>query len=204
MAKPLAVLHKGKSLALNLEKVDRSKLYGYVETEVLDEQSRRCELATLNGDGRTLVGRGGTALGLLSPNGLWRERSTLQALDLNGKPLTPVKSTFDAPVPLEKTATIDEYLAHNIQTVYQLTPDGDATDLVGDLRAGTIYSFPFSYRGGLEAHTGFLLLGADGHLFLAVGTAPSFQFVGLKQTAAVAEDEGDTEEQDDSLDFGMM
>jgi hypothetical protein len=204
MAKPLVVQHKGKSLALNLEKVDRSKLYGYVDAEVLDEQSRRCELATLNGDGRTLVGRGGTALGLLSPNGLWRERSTLQPLDLNGKTLTPVKSTFDAPVALEKTATIDEYLAHNIQTVYHLAPDGDAGELVAELRAGTIYTFPFSYRGGLEAHAGFLLLGADGQLFLAIGNAPTFQFVGLKQTAAVAEDEGEGEDEDDSLDFGMM
>jgi hypothetical protein len=204
MAKPLAVLHKGKSLAFNLEKVDRSKLYGYVDAEVLDEQSRRCELATLNGDGRTLVGRGGTALGLLSPNGLWRERSTLQPVDLNGKTLTPVKSTLDAAVPLEQTATIDEYLAHNIQTVYHLIPEGDATELVADLRVETIYTFPFSYRGGLEAHAGFLLLGADDHLFLAIGNAPSFQFVGLKQTAALAEDEADGDEEDDALDFGMM
>lgn len=204
MPKPLVVQHKGNALSLNLEKVDRSKLYGYVDSEVLDEQGRRCELATLNGDGRTLVGKGGTALGLLSPNGQWRDRGALQAVDQSGAALTPVKSTFDAPVPLEKKASIDEYLAHNIQTVYHLAPEGDPAELIAELRSGTIYTFPFSYRGGLEAHAGFLLLGADGNMFLAVGDLPNFQFVGLKQSAALAEDETDGAEEDDSLDFGMM
>jgi hypothetical protein len=205
MSKQLIVRHRGKELSLGLEKVDRTRLYGYVDTEVLDEQGQRCELATLNGDGNTLVGRGGTALATLSPNGLWREKSALQAVDPLGKVLSPVKSSFDGPLALERTASVDEYLAHNIHLVYKLDVVGDAAELLEELRGGTIYTFPFSYRGGLEAYTGFLLLGADGNLFLAAGSSPNFEFVGLNQPAAAAEAEAEgDEEEENGFDFGMM
>jgi hypothetical protein len=134
---------------------------------------------------------------------MWREKGDLKPVDLRGNVLSPVKSSFDAPIVLEQQASIDDYLAHNIHLVYRLSSEGDASPLLDELRSGTIYSFPFSYRGGLEAYTGFLLLGSDGNLFLAVGSAPSFEFVGLKQPAAIAEDEASGEEED-GLDFGMM
>ena len=203
MSKPLLVQYKGSPVPLNLEKVDRSRLYGYVDTEVFDDQGRRCEVATLNGDGHTVVGRGGTALAQLSPAGLWRGKAELKPIDPRGNVVTPVKSSFDAPIVLEQQATIDDYLAHNIHLVYRLSTEGDASPLGDELRNGTIYTFPFSYRGGLEASAGFLLAGADGNLFLAVGSAPSFQFIGLKQPAAIAEDEPAAEEEE-AMDFGMM
>jgi hypothetical protein len=205
MSKQLTVHCHGKEIKLDLEKVDRTKLYGYVDTEVVDELGQHCELATLSSDGNTLIGRGGTGLATLSPNGLWRDKPSLRAIDAQGKNLTPVASTFDTPVVLDKTASIDDYLAHNIHLVYKLDVEGDASELVADLRAGTIYTFPFSYRGGLEAQAGFLLLGSDGNLFLAVGTPPAFEFVGLKQAAATVEDDDDADDDEEGgLDFNMM
>jgi len=205
MAKQLTVNFKGIECNLGLEKVDRTKLYGYVDTEVHDEHGQLCELATLSGDGNTLIGRGGTAMATLSPNGLWRQKSSLKAVDPQGAVITPVKSTFEAPVVLDKTATIDDYLAHNIHLVYLLEPEGDSAELLEELRQGTIFSFPFSYRGGLEAYAGFLLMAADGNPFLVAGSMPSLTFVGLNQPAAVAEDEPEAEEEDDAgFDFGMM
>src|SRR5208337_2795274 len=204
MAKALMVQYRGSTLSLDLEKVDRSRLYGYVDTEVLDDQGRRCELATISGDGHTVIGRGGTALAQFSPNGLWRTKAALKPVDNQGNVITPVKSTFDAPVTLEKKASIDDYLAHNIHLVYHLTSETIAPELIQELREGTIYTFPFSYRGGLEAYDGFLLLASDGNLFLAVGTSPTFQFVGLKQQSGIAEEESAAEEEEESMDFGMM
>jgi hypothetical protein len=203
MAKALVVEHAGKSLPLNLDKVDRARLYGYVETEVLDDQGRKCELATVSGDGHTLVGKGGTAIAQLSPTGLWRQRTELKPVDPQGTVLVPVKSSFDAPVSLEKKATIDEYLSHNIHLVYRLTSDGDMAGLVDHLKDGTIFTFPFSYRGGVEAYAGFLLLGADGNLFLTVGTPTNLQFVGLQEPIDVPEEEAALEEED-ALDFAMV
>lgn len=151
MAKQLNLVFQGESVNFDLEKVDRTKLYGYVETEVVDEAGKPCELATLIGDGHSIVGKGGTAIAYLSPTGQWRKKSDLKAVDLFGKVIVPVKSTFDAPVTLEKQATIDDYLSHNINLIYRLTPDEEHPALMSELKKGTIFQFPFSYRGGLEA-----------------------------------------------------
>jgi hypothetical protein len=42
----------GKEITCGMAKVDRTKLYGYVDTEVLDENDEICELATLAGMAR--------------------------------------------------------------------------------------------------------------------------------------------------------
>lgn len=206
MAKPLRVEFAGRELDFTLEKVDRSKLYGYVETEVLDETGKRCELATLIGDGHSVVGKGGTALAYLSQDGLWRKKADLKPIDVHSQPIAPVKSTFDATVVLDATASVDEYLSHNVMSVYQLAleGDGDATELLAELKAGTIFRFPFSFRGGLEASAGFLLLGADGNLFLCVGTATALEFLGPTATAAVVQDADTADEEEDALDFSLV
>ena len=40
--------------------------------------------------------------------------------------ISPVASSYSAPVALEKTASIDEYLSHDIRSVYQVSAEGDA------------------------------------------------------------------------------
>lgn len=205
MAKPLILSLAGKEIPCGMERVDRSKLYGYVELEVLDEQGRRCELATLCSDGRTVVGRGGTAFGYLSPGGLWRDKSSLTPVGLHGEPITPVASTFAGAVPLAEKATIDDYLSHNIKSVYLLRPEEAADQLVAELREGVIYKFTYSYRGGLEPDTAFLLANAEGHPFLAVGKPTTLEFLGLQQAAAPEDAEPEVEEaEEDDMDFGMM
>ena len=62
MAKPLTVEFQGQTVEFALEKVDRTKLYGYVETEVHDEAGNRCELRTLAGDGHSVIGKGGAVI----------------------------------------------------------------------------------------------------------------------------------------------
>jgi hypothetical protein len=205
MAKPLILEFQGESINLALEKVERAKLYGYVETEVVDEAGKHCELATLTGDGHSIVGRGGAAIAYLSPNGLWRKKSELKPVDIQGKVITPVKSTFDAPVKLDKKATIDEYLSHNINSIYRLTPDEEPAALKKELQNATIFQFPFSYRGGLEASTGFVLLGSDGNIFMCVGTPTAIEFVGLKAAApAVTDADAAAGDEEDMLDFSLV
>lgn len=204
MAKPLTVEFRGETVEFALEKVDRTKLYGYVETEVHDEAGNRCELATLAGDGHSVVGKGGAALAYLSADGLWQKKADLKPVDVHGAVIAPVKSTFDAPVALDRTATVDEYLSHNIHLVYQLTPNTEPAGLATELKTGTIFQFPFSYRGGLEASAGFLLHGSDGNTFLCVGSPTALEFVGLSAPAAPIADDIAATEDDESLDFNLV
>jgi hypothetical protein len=204
MARPLVFHYDGAELPFDLEKVDRSKLYGYVDVEALDPQGRRCELATLADDGRTLVGRGGTGVGMISQDGEWTERSKLKPVDPEGKPVAPVPSSYSAPVPLARKATVDEYLSHNIRGVYLLRSTADISALAQELREGTIFAFPYSFRGGLEADAGFLLADKEGRIFLAVGQPSRFRFVSLDQPAALTEETEEDETEGEDVDFSMM
>lgn len=204
MAKPLIVTLGGAEFPLGLSKVERSDLYGFIDIETTDEQGRRCVLATLAEDGKTLIGASGAALVTLSPDGEWLDKKTLIPTDNQGQPITPVPSSYSAPVPLEKTATVEEYLSHNIRSVYQVSSEVDLGPLMAELKKGTIYQFPYSFRGGLEPDAGFLLLAADGTPFIAIGTPTKLEFVGLEQPTPAAAESETGEDEEESLDFSMM
>jgi hypothetical protein len=204
MAKPLVLTLDGAVFPVALDKVERSDLYGFVEIETLDDQGRKCSLATLADDGRSVIPSGGTAIVTLSPEGNWLDKTTLTPTDHQGNRILPVLSSYAAPVPLDKTATIDEYLSHDIRAVYQVSSEVDLGPLLGPLREGTIYQFPYSFRGGLEPDTAFLLLSADGLPFLAVGSPTKLELVGFEQNAAITGEEDAGEDEEGALDFSMM
>jgi len=190
-----------------IQKVDRTRLYGSVEVEARDDQGRRCELATLADDGQTLLPPGGVALAYLSPDGQWRDKSRLRPVDPDGQPVPTAVSTFKVVTDLERRVTVDDYLAHNIRLAYQLDPAGDAPlpeALLAELRSGAIFAFPFSYRGGLDADTGFLLADPSGEPWLTVGRPAPLTFVGFEEPEGLdsAEDEAPVEEETD-LEFGF-
>jgi hypothetical protein len=203
VAKPLVFQWGDNDLSFQLAKIDRSKLYGYKEVEVLDEEGNRCELATLADDGKTVVGRGGTGLGQIDADGRWTDKSQLRPVDLEGNEIQPVASSYSAPIKLFETVTPDEYLQHNIRLVYQIVTDDNTESLVQELERGTIFTFPYSYRGGLEADAGFLLIGEGGNVFMAVGNPTNVEFLGLQQTSALA-DEEDGVDETDLMDFDMI
>jgi len=202
VAKPLVFQFGDGLLSFALNKVDRSKLYGYREAEVLAEDGQRCELATLADDGCTVVGRGGTGIGQLSADGLWSDKQSLKPIDAEGRQITPVGSSFGAPIRLFETASYTDYLSHNIRLVYHLATEDDVAELVRELKRGTLFSFPYSYRGGLVADAGFLLLGEEDKIFLAVGNPARLEFIGLQQSVTVTEEQVE-EEESDFMDFDM-
>jgi hypothetical protein len=204
MAKPLILVYEDAELPFFPERVERRHIYGFVDVIAQDEAGNRCDLATLADDGRTVIGRGGMALATLSADGEWLDKKTLKPLDPEGKPITPAPSSFNEPVRLVQKVTVEEYLSHNVRSVYLMPSEADLTALKKALAGGTIYSFPFSFRGGLEADVGFLLMSQDQNVFLAVGQPTKLHFVGLEQAAALTDEEGPAEAEGDELDFGMM
>ncbi len=208
MAKPLIFQLGDQAISLNLNKVDRSKLYGFKELEVVDERDEVCELATLADDGRTIIGRGGTGLCWLDADGAWCDKSKLKPVDLNGDEIKPVASSFSAPIKLFETASPEQLLDHNIRLVYSMeSADGEqiAPELFIELERGTIFMFPYSYRGGLEADTAFMLTNEEGEVMLAVGTPTIASFVGLQSQAPVEDDDASSNEDDeDDMSFDMI
>jgi hypothetical protein len=205
MAKPLIFDYAGQRLEFELAKISRDKLYGYKETEALDDAGRRCELATLADDGHTLIGRGGVALGYLTADGEWRDKAQLKPVGPEGNELKPYPSSFNAPIELTERVSTDHYLEHDIRAVYHLSTAAEWGALKEELAAGALFAFPFSYRGSLTPDTAFLLANGAGEAFLAVGKKADLRFVDLKESADLLAEEGEEgEEEADLMDFEMM
>lgn len=207
MAQSLQFTFGKDEFACSISKVDRTKVYGSVELEVLDEDGKKCDLATLAGDGKTLIPSGGAALAYMSPDGEWRDKGDLKPVDIDGNPIEPVTSTFKQVTDLGESISVEEFLSHNIRLVYLLdVVEGEMPQqLLEDLAGGAIYKFSFSYRGGLEADAAFLIADKDGTPWMLVGKPTRIEFVGYEQTAGVAAAEEDASDDDggDLMDFGL-
>lgn len=203
MPKPLVFQLGESEVRLVMTKIDRTKLYGYKELKVLNDDEEVCQLATLAGDGCTMIGKGGTGLGWLDADGCWRDKTELTPVDQEGQQIEPVESSFKAAVKLFDTVTVDEYLEYNIRLMYSMEVTNDAEDFLQEIQRGTIFRFPYSYRGGLEPDTGFLLANEDGELMFVVGSPTKVDFIGMAAPAGSVDTE-DEESSGDMMDFDMI
>lgn len=206
MARSLTFAIGRSSFEAELIKVDRSKLYGRVETETFDANGKACDLATLARDGRTLIPYGGTAAGYLNKDGKWVETGERKPVDVEGNELIEVPSSFDAPIKLSQTATAEDLLDHPIRLAYLLGGAALPKSLKKKLDAGEIYRFNFSYRGGPIADPAFLLTDEDGDLWMLIGSHSDIDYVGFEQAAVCAAVvEKDSEEDSaEEFDFDML
>src|SRR5687768_8746706 len=169
MPRELILSLDGREFPVAMIKIDRDKLYGSIEIEAFDEKGREASLRVLASDGKTLIDKGGTALTIVNEKGNSVDRKELQPVDEDGEPIDPVPSSFNAPNVLDR-ATTDDYLAQMVKSVYLLQPpeNGDIAYLLDHLDGEQIFTFPFSYRGGIDYDKAFVL-GADKEAFMVVG-----------------------------------
>jgi hypothetical protein len=185
MARALVLSLDGEEFPVQMQKIDRERLYGNIEIEAFDEEGNEAYLQILDADGKTLIDTGGTSLATLDEDGNSVDRKKLIPITSEGEEIEPVPSSFSAPNLLYE-ANIDEYLSHTVKSVYILTPpEGSNFDLLEDVLSGdSIYKFDFSYRGGLEYDTAFLV-GNEKTVFMIIGVGSSLQFVKLNQPSVL-------------------
>lgn len=211
MARPLIFQLGDDQVSLQMNKVDRTRLYGSKEQLVLDESEAPCELATLADDGQTLIGKGGTTIGWIDADGNWCDKSQLNPINADGEQVEPVASSFGTPIPLLKEVSVEDYLEHNIRLVYSMQLDEEEDEanpgfskLTASLKEGSIFHFDYSFRGGLQADAAFLLANDEGEVMMAVGTRTKIEMVGLQSQADSVSSEEDEVVEEDSFDFGMI
>lgn len=209
MPRSLTFTHNAQSFECQLVKIDRRQLYGSVSVETRDSNKAICRVATLAEDGKTLIPKGGTALGYVNPEGEWVSRATLQAVALDGEPLEEVESSFDSPIDLSQTSSVEHFLNHSVRLSYQLkATDTLPNEVLQQLKAGTLFEFGFSYRGGVGHDPAFVMSDENDNIWLLITEVNDVQFVALEQAAICAGealiDEVEDGEQDNSLDFGML
>jgi len=201
MAKDLNLVIGTSTFAVAPVKLERKKLYGWTELRVQEPDGTICRQAGLGSDGQTIVPKGAVKLGMVKDDGSWMEKSELKAVHADGTEVVPVASSFDADIALTEKATSETLLNHIISSVYQL--DGDNAAALAAALGTDIYTFPFSYRGGAEASTAFLLTnGTTPYIF--VGQEAQFDFIGLEEQGVLDEPDDEVAIEEDELDFSMM
>lgn len=205
MARSLTFSFNGSTFECEISKVDRSKLYGQVSIETLDVDKRRCSLATLAYDGKTVIPYGGTALGYMNPDGEWLSRDDLSPIDPEGNPLEEVESSFKVTIELDKAVSVDEYLDHSVRLCYQLDASFIDPACKQALDAGAIYQFQFSYRGGVSVDPAFILSN-DEAVWMMVTNTNLVEYASLANAAVCTrlDEPEETREDSEELDFGML
>ncbi len=204
MPRPLILVLDGEEFSVTLKKLDRESLYGKIEIEAFDERKRPAEIKVLAADGNTLIDKGGTALEMVTVKGDSIERSEIKTVDREGRELETVKSSFGVPNNLNK-AEIDDYLSLIVKSVYMLeAAEESSMDLLCDhLGEGRIYTFPFSYRDGIDADEAFIIGNAKKDAFMIIGQQATLQYLKLNQAATLDAIEEDEVSADD-LSFDLL
>lgn len=199
MPRQLTFVLKRKKYVASPVKIDRRKLYGWVEIEATDDAGLPCEVVTADQTGQFIIPRGGMAVGLLTPRGEWVERSELTAVAADGKPAWLLPSSFDGEISLRRKATAEEFLNHNITDFYALAdaPEGFARQVGGD-----IYTFSYCYTAGCEGFPAFVLT-SGGELFLLIGEKLLFEWVGYDEPGFI-DPTDEAADGDEAVDFAMF
>ncbi len=207
MARSLTFTFGKSSFDCTIHKVDRNKLYGSRSIETLDMDGNKCALATLLDDGKTLVPYGGTASGYINPDGEWVCRADITPVDFDGEKLEAVPSSFKAGMPLDEQVSAEEFLDHSIRLSYALQSDDMDKAFVKAIEKGAIFKTSFSYRGGVDPDTAFVMQGDDKTIWLLIGAENRVSYSKLEQAAVIestAEKDEGAETSGDELDFGML
>ena len=200
MARKAEFSINGHSVKAELKKIDRKKIYGWSTIDVFDENGSKCKLAGL-AEGQFVMPSGSTALVSLNLKGEAVSKSSLVGVDSAGKKVEKVPSIYDQKVMLRE-ATLDEYLAMAVKSVYQLQIDENKEDLINELNDGKIYYFVFNYRADYEGDDAFLISnGTD--VFAITGMSSELEFIGLEDNEQELVTE-DTAEVEDDMDFAMF
>ena len=202
MAKNITFRMGQHSFAAAINKVDRDKVYGFVEEVITDESGKSCVSGSLLDDGQTVVLSGATALKTVDANQAEVDKKALKMVYADGTDAVLVASSYDGEVEL-KQATQEELFDLEVNTVYQLQWEDDAAkqSTLKQLDNGALWKFVFNYRADYEGADA-IMLSAQNEVFVLTGRLLEFDFLENKTAVPVAEPE--VEQEEDSMDFGML
>src|SRR5882757_4400846 len=97
MPRALVLSLDGEEFPVQMQKIDRERLYGDIEIEAFDEEGNEASLQILDADGKTLIATGGTSLATMDEHGNSVDRRKLIPITSDGEEVEPVPSSFSHP-----------------------------------------------------------------------------------------------------------
>lgn len=196
MARKLRFQINDQGFEFSITKVDRDKLYGKKELIATDHTDRSLQKGFLDEWGSVVIAS--TGMGYVDKDLCWHGKNELVAVDVMGNHLELKPSSFDEPVPLLDTVSLETYCEYEITSVYIMEGFDKETFIPMIDLPDQLYSFPFVYRATYDAKTAFLNVVGE-NLFMTIGTRAELEFLSKPQRTDL-----DLEEDDDDIDFSMM
>ena len=203
MAKAIQFNAGKLTFAASLTKVDRDKVYGFIEVKVNDDKGNPCAMGSLLDDGKTIVLNGATANKTVDALFNELDKKELKVVYQDGKDAVLVPSSYEGEVILTETS-LDDLFNLEVTSVYQLDfEDALQKKSVSDfLASGKVARFLFNYRADYEGADAILITNDEG-VFALTGRIIEFPFLDNKLSLPVDSIFEETLE-DEEMDFGML
>ena len=203
MAKAIQFKAGESKFAATLTKIDRDKVYGFIELKVSDDKGNLCSLGNLLDDGSTIVLNGATAMKTVDESNKELDKKTLKVVYQDGKDAVLVPSSYDQEVVLQE-ASLDDLFNLEITAVYQLgfEDENQKNTTLAYFSDGKVARFQFNYRPDYEGADAILLANPAG-LFALTGSLIDFPYLENAQVVQVAEIEEEPAVEEE-MDFGML
>lgn len=186
-----------------ITKVDRDKVYGFVEEVVTDKNGNPCATGNLLDDGQTVILSGATAIKTVDAKGAEVDKKSLKTVYMDGSDAVLVPSSYDGEIELQ-AATLDDLFNLEVSTVYQLSweDEGAKISLCKALEGGKVYRFVFNYRADYEGADA-VVIASQNEVFFLTGRMLEFDYLENKIVVVVEETVQVAQEEED-VDFGML
>jgi hypothetical protein len=203
MAKAIQFNAGKLTFAASLTKVDRDKVYGFIEVKVNDDKGNPCTMGSILDDGKTLILNGATANKTVDASFNELDKKELKVVYQDGKDAVLVPSSYEGEVLLTETS-LDDLFNLEVTSVYQLDFEDDLQKKsVSDyLASGKVARFLFNYRADYEGADAILIANANG-IFALTGRIIDFPFL-KNELEPISETLVEQPIEEEGMDFGML
>ena len=203
MAKAIQFNAGKLKFAASLTKVDRDKVYGFIEVKVNDDKGNPCAMGSLLDDGKTIVLNGATANKTVDALFNELDKKELKVVCQDGKDAVLVPSSYEGEVILTETS-LDDLFNLEVTSVYQLDfEDALQKKSVSDfLASGKVARFLFNYRADYEGADAILIANTNG-IFALTGRIIDFPFL-KNEVEPISETLVEQPIEEEGMDFGML
>jgi len=203
MARTIKITLNGKIFEPSIQALTREKLYGFIEEVVQDDKAKPCIVGSLLDDGQTLIAKGCTSLKTVDEQGREVDKSTLKAVDNEGKLLNLVPSVFETGIVLQ-SGTLDDLFDLEVEAVYDFNWEDDSikSTFLRETQ-GKVFTFDFNYRTDYEGLNGILISNEEGS-FIVAGRTLRFEFLDHQVQTIINLPEVEEEEDSTEMDFAMF
>lgn len=205
MAKPITFNTGEKTFQAAINKVDRDKVYGYIEESVSDANGEPCLTGSLMDDGSTIIMSGATALKTVDSNNNEVDKKSLKAVYMDGKEAVLIPSSYEHEVKLDN-ANADDLYNLEVTAVYQLDFENlnvSKTEVLKYFDGDIYYRFVFNYRADYEGADA-IMLATENDIFILTGRMLSFQYLENKNQPVTIDETSEPVNEEDNMDFGML